>query len=61
MAIRSYREPLPNPHPFVNSFDSAHLYTNYRDVFVVLEEPLFELYQADLVFLRKCGIDPFLY
>lgn len=58
MAIRAYRRPLPNTHygPVTPNTDPAY---NYEDVFVIVESPLLEFTQKDLVFLRERGIDPF--
>lgn len=58
--IRSYREPIPSPHPYiVNGSPFEMPSCEYRDVFVFLEDPKLEFYQEDLAFLRAMNIDIF--
>lgn len=60
MAIRSYREPIPNRQPFyVDTSKQPPSLGEWRDVFVILEEPLLEFYQEDLAFLKTMRIDVF--
>jgi hypothetical protein len=61
MAIRAYRRPLLNPNygPAQMGDASKMPELNYEEVFVILETPLLEFTQKDLVFLRERGIDPF--
>jgi hypothetical protein len=62
MAIRTYRRPLPYPfhYPCQPDGDPRVLMPGpYEEMFVIMEDPLLEFTQKDLVFLRERGIDPF--
>ena len=59
MSIRHYLRPIPNsdhrPQEGLRIFEAPRC----EDVFVIVESPLLEFTQKDLVFLRERGIDPF--
>ena len=58
--IRSYRQPIPAPNiPYSASDETPPPEQKYEEIWVVLEEPLLEFTQKDLIFLRERGIDPF--
>lgn len=58
--IRSYREPIPNVNlQPVDTSRGPLPRSEWRDVFVILEEPLLELYQEDLAYLKAMRIDVF--
>ena len=61
MAIRAYRQPTPRKSfPVSQPVDPRDIKEDgYVDVYVIMEKPLLELLQRDLVFLKNCGIDPF--
>jgi len=57
--IRSYREPIANRLPFYADTSKGPLPGEWRDVYVVLEEPLLEFYKEDLAYLKALRIDIF--
>lgn len=62
MAIRAYRRPLPYPMHYAgqtNNDPRTLAQMPYEDIFVILETPLLEFTQKDLVMLRGMKIDPF--
>ena len=62
MSVRTYRRPLPPPIPILGQPQRDQLTIHevpFEDVFVIVESPLLEFTQKDLVFLRERGIDPF--
>jgi hypothetical protein len=61
MAIRAYRRPLPSIFPQMGVAPPSILpQMEYEDVYVILEAPLLEYNQKDLLFLRSLKIDPFM-
>ena len=57
--IRSYRETIPNAQPFYVDTSKQPPSGEWRDVYVILEEPKLEFYKEDLAYLKALMIDVF--
>ena len=63
MSIRQYRRPIPNS-PYKFGFSGWRTPNELppqlecEEIFVILENPLLELTQKDLAFMKNVGVNP---